>query len=979
MKKKCLALILSVLTLTGALSSFTAFAATSTTPGTSCVDLTANFTNDFFAREADYDNDLPPVYGTGFGGTQWLDGGVFEACDTDGDGVVTKDNIPYKFGSVAGHDKNAILLTSDVTIDLGDEYLDYVSIAAAGRKGGDTDTVKYIVNYADGTSDNLSEITVADWGVETEPATFIVNCYRWVHRYKKVEGVGTEEIDKFAYTGNNGYISSAKIPVTKQKRAKSITFKASTNYTGSEAAIFAVTKVYETTAAMAEYINTNSDCYKEITDANREDALKFADYAEFALAKGLDSADVTDYETVSTVKKRIRAEEFKTSPVDISKYFTTDYFAKSTDSVEDLQANLDATNGKEQWYNAAKLEEDMENGILSIDGIDYKFGNLGGRAYNGVLLTQDTTIPLSGDELDSVYITASEWISGNKTLSYVINYSDGTKSEVKTQTVGYWARSDETAETNILKDVKRYVYRNRSDGNYMNEPYNGEPGLIYAYKLPVDDGKKVSSITFKKSPQDNIAIYSVTEVYETVGELSTKIDTMLADYNTANIESYTAAQMSELFDYIDFAKTKGGVEDTDYNFEKANALKTAYADLLEEYAVVDLSGYFEYDAFMKESDENKSRYGFEGNNSIMWEAKDVEESKKGKIWFESEAVINAQDSDGYVNYNGLKYKFGDLTEYNKNAFGLYKEIDGTKRYTREIALSGKQTDRISILAARRSYSNKLGGVLRYEVVYDDGSTSKGTIDEIHMFDGDDANKAPKTPVITGYQVRYDYSDAQPGYMKVNSKGWEQYVYIYDYDIAADPSKKAVSVKLTENYEEPNIFIFAMTEVYPSAKTIKAGLANIPTSVDKMNADNIDYVYNIDGWIALARNKNIDLPVDDATVTALKARAKLVTNGLLIENKAAKAENGTISFSADVYNFSGYEDNLDVYVALAEYDGNKLVNFIVAKNSVVKSDDKQTLSGTLSGVTNKDKVKIMILGGNLSPFADVFTEPKPPLP
>ncbi len=974
MKKKCLALTLSVLMLMGVLSSFTAFAATSNVPGTSCVDLTEKFTNDFFVKESDYDNGLSPEYGTGFGGTQWFYGDAFE--QTAEDGVITKGNIPYKFGSVEGHDKNAILLVNDVTIDLGDEYLDYISIAATGRRSGN-DTISYIVNYTDGTSDVLSSIDIEDWNPQEEPASLIVNTKRWVHRYKKVEGIETEEIDSFYYGGDNACINSANIPVTKQKRAKSVTFKKSTNYTGSEAAIFAVTKVYETTAAMAEYINANSDCYKTIDDTNREAALKFADYAKFALENGLDSVDVTDYETVSTINKRIRAEEFKTSPVDIEEYFTADYFAKTTDSVEDLQANLDATknsptdNGKEQWYNAANLEKDMKDGVLSVNGIDYKFGNLSGRAYNGVLLTKDTTIPLSGNELDSVYITASEWAWGNKTLSYVINYSDGTKSEVKTQEIGQWDVQDETTEANILKDVKRYLYRNRSNGAYANMEYDGGVGLIYAYRLPVDGGKKVSSITLKKSAQDNIAIFSVTEVYETVGEISAKIDAMLENYNTANIESYTAAQMSELFGYIDFAKTKGGVTDSDYNSEKVNALKNAYNDLIEEYAIVDLSNYFEYDAFMHENDVNKSQLGFVGNNLITWEEKGKE---KGKIWFESEAVINAQDSDGYVKYNGLKYKFGSLTEYNKNAFGLYKETDGTKRYTQEIALSGKQTDRISILAARRSYSNSNGGILRYEVVYEDGSTSKGTLN-IHMFGGNcgsPVNTYPedKTPVITGYQVRYDYSDKQPGYVKVNSKGWEQYVYIYDYDIVADPSKKAVSVKLTENYEEPNIFVFAMTEVYPSAKTIKAGLANIPANVDAMNAENIDYVYNIDGWIALARAKNIAMPVDDATIAALKARAKLITNGLLIENGVKEVKDGALSFNADVYNFSGYEEGLDVYVAIAEYDGNKLINLNIVKNTVAKNNNKQTLSGTLSGVTNESSVKIMMLGGNLSPFADV---------
>lgn len=971
MNKKYLALTVLSLMLMGIFSSLTAFAA-SDIAMTETIDLKSFYNLDFFAKATDSSEDLEAnLNETNLTNTkteQWLNGRILEEALTDG--VLTVDGINYKFGSVSGRDKNAVLMTEDVTIPVGDAYLGSLSVAVANRCA-EPDSLNYILNYSDGTTSEPTSFSFAYWGNNDaiNPSTVLIDCKRYVYRYRTVNEKNT--LQSFEYNDESGNIYAVSLPVTAQKKVASVTFKKSSRAAEFAPVIFALTKVYETPSAMASYINTNSDCYKTITDDNKAEALEFSSYVKFALAHGLTASNINDYDTVSTIEKRIRATNRKTSPVDLSNYFTNDYFAKSTDSVEDLQANLDATktdsssNGQEQWYNAQALEDAMTNGVLTVDGIDYKFGNLSGRNYNGLLLTADTTIPLSGDELDSIYITAAEINWANKSLSYVINYSDGTTGGTQTQTVGIWMQSDDATKDDILIDTKRYVYRNRANGAYMNEPYN-DVCLIYAYKLPIEDGKKAASVTFKKSPSDNIAIFGVTEVYETVGELSAKIDSRLESYNAANIESYTAAELSELFAYIDFAKAKGGVNDKDFNSEKATALKSAYMDLQEEFATVDLSDYFEYDVFMKEDDEKKSAISFEGNNTLGAVENGVVPTAK-TLWFESEAVLKAQDESGYVSYNGLKYKFGDLTEYNKNAFGLYKDLsDGTQRFTQNIELSGSYTDRISILAGRRIGSNSNAGNLNYEVVYADGSSTKGKL----YINESGTLVENKTPVVTGYMIRYAWNDTYPGYWKVNSKGWEVYTYIYDYDIPADPSKKAVSVKLTETWWQPDIFVFAMTEVYPSAKTIKEGLKNIPTSIAEMTFDNIDYVKNIDGWKELADKKNIEMPISDETIASLKARASLIKNGLLIENGAKKLENGTLSFNSDVYNFSEWD--LDVYVIIAEYDSDfdTLVNVNYVKNTVSKNNDKQTLSATLENVTDENNVQVMLWGGNYTPFANV---------
>lgn len=281
-------------------------------------------------------------------------------------------------------------------------------------------------------------------------------------------------------------------------------------------------------------------------------------------------------------------------------------------------------------------------------------------------------------------------------------------------------------------------------------------------------------------------------------------------------------------------------------------------------------------------------------------------------------------------------------------------------------MSGSYTDRISILAGRRISSNSNAGNLNYEVVYADGSSTKGKL----YINESGTLVENKTPVVTGYMIRYAWNDTYPGYWKVNSKGWEVYTYIYDYDIPADPSKKAVSVKLTETWWQPDIFVFAMTEVYPSAKTIKEGIKNIPTSIAEMTFDNIDYVKNIDGWKEFADKKNIEMPISDETIASLKARASLIKNGLLIENGAKKLENGTLSFNSDVYNFSEWD--LDVYVIIAEYDSDfdTLVHVNYVKNTVSKNNDKQTLSAMLENVTDENNVQVMLWGGNYTPFANV---------
>lgn len=943
MNKKYLSLTVLALILAGLLSGMTAFAEISDIPYTSPVSLDSYFTTDYFIKSTDTDEELIASMGQGIGGTQWYNADtLLNALSENGEYV--SQNVRYKFGNLESDGKNVILMTNDVTIPLSGAYLDSLYIVGAGKSYSQNgDELKYIINYSDGTSDAVSSVAFDYWGAPQKTDTadeVLFDCKRYVCRYKKVDGVETTELERFVYN-DKANIYLFKLPVTAKKRAQSVTLKAN-----SYVSVMALTEVYETTSEMASYINENSSCYKEITDDNKTAALEFADYAEFALQNGVTADDITDYETVSTIKKRIRANIRKSYPVDMTSYFTNDYFMKGTDTTESRELSKEQGMGGTQWMDGDALEAlKAENGIITAGGIDYKFGSLDNNDLNARLLTEDVTVTLSGASRSALYVTAAEKIMGAKALTYSVAYTDGTKDPTSSFDVAYWA--SETTDGTLIMKGKRQIYRlQNGEWTYLTYADANNYSTVYAYEIPVNPEKKVASITLKKSAQDNIAVFGITEASETVGELSARVDAYLNKFSVENIADYTVGQLNELFSYIAFAR-ENGVTDSDYNSAKEKALKEAFNDIYEEFEPIDLTQYFDCDMFMKEDDVNK-----------------VKGSKMDSIFFESEAVINAQGSDGLVEANGIKYKFGDLTELNNNAFGMFKAGEDTEHnvYDKEITLKGNYVDRFSLIAARRDNNNQQN--IKYTITYEDESVDTGFV-AINKFN---AEIADLTPIVKGYQIRYDWNENRPGYWKVNDKGWELYTYLYSYDIPANPSKKAVSIKLGETAWSSDIFVFALTEVYPSANTIKAELNNIPSSVSEITADNIEYAKNIDAWIYLANKKGIAFPLDDNTVSAIKEMVSRIKNGLLCENGIKTPSDSGISFSADVYNYTKYA--IDVNVIIAEYDGNTLKNINIVKNSVLVSNDKQTVNGTLFGTGADTQIKVMFWGKNLSPFADI---------
>ena len=636
----------------------------------------------------------------------------------------------------------------------------------------------------------------------------------------------------------------------------------------------------------------------------------------------------------------------------MTSYFTNDYFIKSTDTDEELIASYNQGIGGTQWYNADMLLNALsEDGEYIYKNLRYKFGNLESNGKNAVLMTNDVTIPLSGAYRDSLYITGagkSSSANGDE-LKYIINYTDGTSDAVSSIAFDYWGGAKKAdVSDEVLLDCKRYIFRykkvNGVETTELERFVYNDKANIYLFRLPVNSEKRIESITLKSNIY--VSVFGITEASETVGELSARVDAYLDKFNVENIADYTVGQLNELFSYIAFAR-ENGVTDSDYNSAKEKALKEAFNDIYEEFEPIDLTQYFDCDMFMKEDDVNK-----------------VKGSKMDSIFFESEAVINAQGSDGLVEANGIKYKFGDLTELNNNAFGMFKAGEDNEHnvYDKEITLKGNYVDCFSLIAARRDNNNQQN--IKYTITYEDESVDTGFV-AINKFN---AEIADLTPIVKGYQIRYDWNENRSGYWKVNDKGWELYTYLYSYDIPANPSKKAVSIKLGETAWSSDIFVFALTEVYPSANKIKAELNNIPSSVSEITADNIEYAKNIDAWIYLANKKGIAFPLDDNTVSAIKEMVSRIKNGLLCENGIKTPSDSGISFSADVYNYTKYA--IDVNVIIAEYDGNTLKNINIVKNSVLVSNDKQTVNGTLFGTGADTQIKVMLWGENLSPFADI---------